>query len=135
MFWNAKKKKSSISGGAKKVIGDLILLSDTKLEVSLLFFGAGGHDNILGILNLSAFGVEQTVTEISSPLLYSWPLLIFHDSLEFEALQPQCNDIRGSSLHLWRVLEADGAGAIGTAWSDSLFRFIRRKVDKVELLF
>lgn len=37
-------------------MGDLL---DEHLGATLLFFGAGGHDNNSGILNLRAFGVEH----------------------------------------------------------------------------
>ncbi|KAK2967823.1 hypothetical protein RJ640_027717 [Escallonia rubra] len=53
---SANTKKSSKSGGAKKAIG---LLRKEQLEATLLFFGAGGHVTISGILYFCAFGVEQ----------------------------------------------------------------------------
>lgn len=50
-----RKKNSSISGEAKKEIGEGFC--EEQFEVILCFFGAGGHILISGILNLSAFGV------------------------------------------------------------------------------
>ena len=49
MLLNAKKKKSSMSGEAKKVTGDLF---EAQFEATLFFIGAGGHDKMLGILHL-----------------------------------------------------------------------------------
>lgn len=53
-----------MSGGAKNAIG---LLRRRQLDITLCFFGAGGHVSIFGIRNLCAFGVEQLVPEIFSP--------------------------------------------------------------------
>lgn len=53
---SARKKKSSISGGAKKAIGFLLT---AQLERTLCFFGAGGQVRISGIRNRGPLGVEQ----------------------------------------------------------------------------
>lgn len=63
-----KKKKSSISGEAKKAIGEGLCKEqfEFEFEKSLRFLGAGGHILISGILNLSAFGVLQHSSSSSS---------------------------------------------------------------------
>lgn len=67
---SAMKKKRSKSGGAKKVTGFLLneWHDDDDESNILLFFGAGGHVLISGILNLSAFGVEQILLLLLSSI-------------------------------------------------------------------
>ncbi|KAI4305087.1 hypothetical protein L6164_028476 [Bauhinia variegata] len=62
MSRRATKKKSSRSGGAKNEIG---VLCKEQFGSTLGFFGAGGHVEISGIRNLSAFGVVQPLAETS----------------------------------------------------------------------
>lgn len=73
-----QKKKSSKSGGAKKAIG---LLRKEQPDTILCFLGAGGHVWISGIRNLSAFGVEHALVEIST-LSKSKPESIFEHPLQ-----------------------------------------------------
>ncbi|KAL4343124.1 hypothetical protein S83_034476 [Arachis hypogaea] len=53
------KKKRSKSGGEKNESGDRRKEQFEDDEITLCFFGAGGHVEISGILNFSPFGVEQ----------------------------------------------------------------------------
>lgn len=62
---NAKLKKSSMSGWAKKAIG--LLCNKQFFDATLRFFGAGGQVLIAGIRNLRALGVEQLPPVSAAP--------------------------------------------------------------------
>jgi len=108
---SAKKKKSSKSGGAKNAIGDL---SNEQFETSFCFFGAGGHVEISGIRNLWAFGVQQPLEGISTP--------IFEKSPEVEVeVEEELEEGKFLDIASWLFLEC---GSRFLKWFDLLGCFL-----------
>lgn len=105
MFLKAKKKKSSISGGAKKAIGDRFV---RQFGVTLLFFGAGGHVKISGILNLFPFGVQHPFLLLaSSSSSSSSPSILFEvGDLSWASASPCCLSYN-LFLVAWEAIEAE----------------------------
>ncbi|QHO48225.1 uncharacterized protein DS421_1g03730 [Arachis hypogaea] len=79
------KKKRSKSGGEKNESGDLRKEQFEDDEITLCFFGAGGHVEISGILNFSPFGVEQQPPLTSSMTSSSSTSFLFLRCHEREA--------------------------------------------------